>query len=286
MDHPSFSQIGLPPEQFAAAFPFHMALDGDLKLLQAGSTLRRVCPDVQPGLALDQLFSLIRPEGRLTHDWLRANRRHFCLLEHLASSLRLRGEFVALPGQETLLFLGSPWFTDASEIAARGLSFEDFATHDATVDMCQVFQASKIALADAKKLAAKLHAKAAEARKLALVAARTDNAVVLTDSEGRAVWVNEGFTRLTGYSLGEVLGKKPGQLLHGPGTDLETVRLIRERLGQREIAIAHFIQGQSLGRQMFQRVDVYLVLECGNLRRHRRSAQLQKILPARQQFLV
>ena len=256
MDHPSFSQIGLPPEQFAAAFPFHMALDGDLKLLQAGSTLRRVCPDVQPGLALDQLFSLIRPEGRLTHDWLRANRRHFCLLEHLASSLRLRGEFVALPGQETLLFLGSPWFTDASEIAARGLSFEDFATHDATVDMCQVFQANKIALADAKKLAAKLHAKAAEARKLALVAARTDNAVVLTDSEGRAVWVNEGFTRLTGYSLGEVLGKKPGQLLHGPGTDLETVRLIRERLGQREGFSAEILNYGKDGRSYWVAIEV------------------------------
>jgi PAS domain S-box-containing protein len=52
-----------------------------------------------------------------------------------------------------------------------------------------------------------------EARKLALIAARTDNAVVLTDETGRVVWVNEGFARLTGYTAEEVVGRKPGELL-------------------------------------------------------------------------
>ncbi len=58
----------------------------------------------------------------------------------------------------------------------------------------------------------------AETRLLALVADRTHNAVVITDAQGRIEWVNDGFTRLTGYAADEVNGRKPGQFLQGPGT--------------------------------------------------------------------
>ena len=245
---PSSAPIGLPPEQFAAAFPFHLALDRSMKLLQAGSTLRRICPDVQPGANLDQIFRVIRPEGRMTLEWVREHSLRFFLLEHLTTKLQLRGEFVFLTGEETLLFLGSPWFTDAAEIASFGLGFEDFAIHDSVVDLLQVFQASKLALADAKKLAAKLttqraelraandrlRQQEAETRKLALIAARTDNAVVLTDAAGLTVWVNEGFTRTAGYTLEDALGKTPGSVLQGPGTDPATVQRIRECLRKGE----------------------------------------------------
>ena len=72
----------------------------------------------------------------------------------------------------------------------------------------------------------------AESRKLALVAARTDNTVVITDPLGRIEWVNEGFTRLTGYTLPEVVGKKPGSVLQGPDTDPATAAHMSEQLRQ------------------------------------------------------
>ena len=59
----------------------------------------------------------------------------------------------------------------------------------------------------------------AEARKLSMVANRTHNAVILTDAAGRIEWVNDGFTRLTGYTLTEVLGRKPGTVLQGSESD-------------------------------------------------------------------
>ena len=55
----------------------------------------------------------------------------------------------------------------------------------------------------------------AEARKLALVASRTHNAVIITDARGNIEWVNEGFTRMTGWLLDEVMGKRPGDVLQG-----------------------------------------------------------------------
>ena len=164
VDRPPSLPIGLPPEQFAAAFPFHLAVDGKLRFLQAGVTIRKICPDIQPGAQLAEIFRPIRPEGQFALKWIQDHLHNFFLLEHRADHLQLRGEFTLLPGIDALLFLGSPWFTDPSEIATRGLVFEDFAVHDPVVDMLQLFQASKIALADAKKLATKLTAQRTELR--------------------------------------------------------------------------------------------------------------------------
>ncbi len=67
----------------------------------------------------------------------------------------------------------------------------------------------------------------AELQRLALVAQKTQNAVMISDPEGYIQWVNEGFTRLTGYEASEVMGKKPGQLLQGEKTNPATVAAMR-----------------------------------------------------------
>jgi PAS domain S-box-containing protein len=71
-------------------------------------------------------------------------------------------------------------------------------------------------------------------RLLSLVANETDNSVVITCAEGLIQYVNPGFTRLTGYSLNDVQGKKPGHVLQGKETSPETVQKIRSKLQARE----------------------------------------------------
>lgn len=68
------------------------------------------------------------------------------------------------------------------------------------------------------------------AETLALVARHTDNAVVITERSGRIEWVNEGFERITGYSLDEVAGRRPGDFLQGPETDPQTVAFMAAQL--------------------------------------------------------
>jgi PAS domain S-box-containing protein len=67
---------------------------------------------------------------------------------------------------------------------------------------------------------------------LASVVRETTNAVILTDTEGLIEWVNEGFTRITGYTLLEVMGEKPGSFLQCPESDPKTVARIRAALAQ------------------------------------------------------
>lgn len=58
---------------------------------------------------------------------------------------------------------------------------------------------------------------------ISLVANETDNAIIITDADGLVHYVNKGFNKLTGYTLEEVRGKKPGPILQGPATNPDTV---------------------------------------------------------------
>ena len=53
---------------------------------------------------------------------------------------------------------------------------------------------------------------------LSILAKQSLNAVAVLDRRGRVEWVNEAFTRLTGYSLEEIRGNSPIDVLDGPDT--------------------------------------------------------------------
>ena len=79
-----------------------------------------------------------------------------------------------------------------------------------------------------------LRARNAEARLLSMVASRTDNAVIITDPEGKTEWVNAGFTRITGFTLDDIQGIKPGILLQGEETDPVVVKRISAAVSRGE----------------------------------------------------
>ncbi|NQX02460.1 CHASE domain-containing protein, partial [bacterium] len=75
------------------------------------------------------------------------------------------------------------------------------------------------ALRLATEMTASLRLSETAARRLAMVANHTNDGVVITDTQEKIEWVNESFTRITGYTLDEACGQRPGDFLHGPLTD-------------------------------------------------------------------
>lgn len=67
---------------------------------------------------------------------------------------------------------------------------------------------------------------------LSLIAEKNINAVIICDAEGRIEWANTSFLKMAGYTVEEVIGKKPGHLLQGEETNLETVNYLKEQIAK------------------------------------------------------
>ncbi|MEP7141737.1 MAG: PAS domain S-box protein [Ferruginibacter sp.] len=67
-----------------------------------------------------------------------------------------------------------------------------------------------------------------ELKRLSLVASANENAIGFCDAFGVLNWVNEGFTKLTGYPMKEIIGKKAVELCMGPLSDMGTVKIMLE----------------------------------------------------------
>ncbi len=73
-----------------------------------------------------------------------------------------------------------------------------------------------------------------ELNKLSIVADKTDSVVVISDKESRVEWVNEAFTRITGYTFEEIKGKLPSKVLIGPNTEPSTLQYMHDKQKKRE----------------------------------------------------
>lgn len=73
-------------------------------------------------------------------------------------------------------------------------------------------------------------ARRAEIEIISMVANETDNSVIITDAAQNIIYVNPGFTKMTGYTMDEVLGRNPGAVLQGPLTTPKTKEEIRAAL--------------------------------------------------------
>ena len=105
-----------------------------------------------------------------------------------------------------------------------------------------------------------------ELRKLALVAGRTNNAVIITDATGRIEWVNDGFTRITGYTSEEAVGKRPGSFLQGPETNQKTIEYMRQQLSEGKPLKVELLNYGKSGRKYWLEIEVQPIHDVqGNL---------------------
>jgi PAS domain S-box-containing protein len=96
----------------------------------------------------------------------------------------------------------------------------------------------------------------AEARKLSLVASRTDNPVLITSPDGNIEWVNEAFCRVMEYSLEEVVGKNPTHFMDGPDADRTEVLQIRAAMSQGQGLSTDVVNYSKSGRKYYLHLEI------------------------------
>lgn len=90
---------------------------------------------------------------------------------------------------------------------------------------------------------------------LSQIAEDNINAVVIADAEGKITWVNKSFLEMTGYTIEESIGKKPGHLLQGPETDQKTVNYLRNQIAKGEPFNAEILNYSKHGTKYWLRVQ-------------------------------
>lgn len=231
--------LTLTAEEFAAVFPFHVAFDRELRVAQFGSKFTRVCPMAKPGGLLSDSLRLKRPELPFTWESIASHPGALFLLEGLESGIALRGQMLPLADGSTLMFLGSPWFTEADAVVRAGLAFDDFAIHDPGMDMLLVMQAQSTALGEVKDLAARLVRQKSELRAekelLSATLASIADGVITVDARQRVQLLNPAAEALTGWKSSFAAGHLLAEVLvlrddrDAPVGDLMTDAIVQGR---------------------------------------------------------
>ncbi len=92
---------------------------------------------------------------------------------------------------------------------------------------------------------------------MSLIVKMTNHSIMISDAEGRLEWVNDGFTKLTGYTMEEVVGKKPGDFLLGPETNPETVKRNSELIRNRQTVACEILNYSKSGRKFWIELHIH-----------------------------
>ncbi|BCU79570.1 response regulator [Luteolibacter sp. LG18] len=150
---------------------------------------------------------------------------------------------------------------------------------------------SLVDLTSVRRTEQELRSSREEAARLALVATSTDNTVVLADSQGRVEWVNESFSRASGYEREEVVGLPLAGLLQGRDSDPRTAAMMEERIAAGagfECEIMNYAKG---GRPFIAAIECQTLADASghlagfaaigrDVTRSRRSARLLEAVAA------
>ncbi|MFZ2652468.1 MAG: PAS-domain containing protein, partial [Burkholderiaceae bacterium] len=96
----------------------------------------------------------------------------------------------------------------------------------------------------------------ADLERLAQVVRHTSNAVTIADREMRIGWVNEGFTRISGYTLAEALGKTPAELLGSGKANPAVLKTLADSLAAGAACSVELLNRAKDGREYWIATEV------------------------------
>lgn len=279
------ARFNLSPEEFAKVFPYHFVIDKNCSILQYGPGLAKVCPAITTSISAARFFSIQRPNLPFAFATIQKHQSELFLLSCSGTGILLRGQMLWKQSADQIYFLGSPWFTDADAVLSAGLALNDFPIHDASMETLLVVQTQKTVVSELKETTLQLSkqkktltqinaqleirnqelSEAISARNqaeerlklLSLVADHTTNGVIITDAKGLILWVNEGFTRLTEYTLEEVVGRIPGSLLQRADAEAETRAYMKRQITAGQAFRASILNYTKSGRAYWLEIDAF-----------------------------
>jgi PAS domain S-box-containing protein len=215
---------------FNELFPFYFLIDSDLKIKGFGKSLAKTLPLLKINDNFSEVFKFRTPSlETLSFESLCNVFNQSVVLGTAAQGLDLRGQFQEY--EDSILFLGSPWFTSMDQVVEKDLRINDFALHDPLLDLLHVLKNQEITTQELKELVTKINNQnkdlkrdQEELNRLSLVASANLNGIVFTKLDGKIFWCNDAYLKLSGFSREEVIGQTPIQVGTCAQTDKESLK--------------------------------------------------------------
>ena len=107
--------------------------------------------------------------------------------------------------------------------------------------------------------------RSSEYKILSNIAKETDYAIVITDYLGKIEWVNDGFVTLSEYTLDEVKGLRPSDILQGIDTDFEKVKMLASAIKHQEEIEFEVVNYTKSGKKYHVNLEIKPLFENGQL---------------------
>ncbi len=146
-------------DNFKKIFPFFVCIDKDLNVVDVGPSMQKMIGDIRQRKFAD-VFKFVRPSLTIENSFnsFLEHKDVVIILESIDFPLltRFRGQFICQEKDETILYLCSPWITDAADLGFHNLLITDFAIHDTITDNLQLLQSKQIINEDIRRIADEL----------------------------------------------------------------------------------------------------------------------------------
>lgn len=113
-----------------------------------------------------------------------------------------------------------------------------------------------------------------EYRRISVVASANENGVVFTEADGKISWSNEGFCRITGYAMEDIIGHNPLALCRGPLSEGEELSKMIQAFNEGRnfnVELIHYrkngtcfwgkVTGQAIKDEHNQTVQYFAIIE-------------------------
>lgn len=101
---------------------------------------------------------------------------------------------------------------------------------------------------------------------LAKVAQETDNAVVISNKHLKIQWVNQAFTKVSGYSFDEVFERHPKDFLTGPQTSADELKAMEQAISNLQPYAGEMVNYHKSGEPYWIRINCQPIVEYGELK--------------------
>ncbi len=155
-------KFAFPGSLVATLFPFHVAVDREMRVVSLGSRWATFDDSVVAGLRFSEVADFKHPSGDKSFDALIAHPDALVVFTLKSKpGLRFRGQIVASADRSMAVFAGTPWLSSLAELPTWKLTFNDFPPHSPMGDMLLLVQGKDTSLEDARRLAQRAEAELA-----------------------------------------------------------------------------------------------------------------------------